>query len=330
MFRASLFLFFSIACFLAACPAPPVSAPPPPPIPLTAGGTPEWLDEAAARCARIASCSHAHDAPRLRDPSACIDWWIARVRSKTEPIHTCLLDAKTCDDVGVCVREPGNRRAAEYCAAHRGVMTACDGDALVSCSSDDAEESALLDCASLAGKCEERRTGGLVVRGCFSPKLCPPGAPDERCDGPGAIVSCHDGAAERVACGPGTRCDQHREGNGELSATCEPIAGHAHCSELGARHCQGDVLVECVVHGHFGDVRVSPCKELGLRCAGSGARAACVIDRALECEAGPARCDGESLAFCAAGRMLKVSCGGLGLGPCDPDALGPAAACGPR
>jgi hypothetical protein len=39
------------------------------------------------------------------------------------------------------------------------------------------------------------------------------------------------------------------------------------------------------------------------------------------------RCEGGKLAFCAAGRLTRVSCEGLGLGPCDPAARGPMAAC---
>jgi hypothetical protein len=121
---------------------------------------------------------------------------------------------------------------------------------------------------------------------------------------------------------------EHKEANGDRGATCEPIAGHAHCSELNARYCDEGRLVECLVHGHFGDPRVSDCKGLGMRCVGSGSRAACVVDRELDCEPGPPRCDGDdALTFCAAGRSVKVSCKGLGLGPCDPDAQGPVAAC---
>jgi hypothetical protein len=313
---------------LAACAQPvrPVA-----PVALNGAGSPAWLDEVAARCARIASCAHPHDAPRLRDPSACVAWWVGRARDDAnDPIHTCVDAARTCGDVNACVHGGADARAAAFCSARSGVMSACEANQLMSCAADAPAESQRVDCGALGARCEEHQTGGLVVRGCFSSRLCPPNAPEERCDGD-AIVTCHDGAVGRVACARGTRCEEHVEPNGERSAMCEPLHEHAHCTEVGGRWCRGDVLIECTVHGHFGDVRVSDCAGAGLRCAsaGEGARAACVVKRPVECEPGPARCDGDDgLAFCAAGRMLKVSCRGLGLGPCDPDAQGPAAACG--
>ncbi len=323
------------AALLAACPSPP---PPPPatpgPLALNDAGTPEWLDDVAARCAKIASCSGAHDTPRLRDPAACIDWWVARVRTRTDPVQKCLAAAKGCGEIAACAHGGvGDPRAAAYCTAHPGVLTACDGNALVSCSGSELAESTRVDCGSVKGTCEERKApGGLVTRGCFSSGLCPDKAPEERCDGPHAVVSCHDGLVERTSCPTGTQCAPHRETNGENGAMCEPFDEHLHCTEVGARYCAGNRLVECVVHGHYGDARISDCGALGLRCVGTsgpGTRAACVIDKPLECEPGPARCEGEDLAFCAAGRRVKVSCRGLGLGPCDADAQGPAAACEP-
>jgi hypothetical protein len=197
----------------------------------------------------------------------------------------------------------------------------------VSCSEDDGTESTSVDCAALGGACEERRAaGGLLVRACFSAKLCPPGAPDERCDG-NAVVACRDGAVERTACAGETRCAEHTEPGGARGATCEHLRAHAHCTQVGARYCQEDLLAECTVHGHYGDTRVTDCKSLGLRCATSGRSAGCMVAKARDCDPSPPRCDGEALAFCAAGRMVKVSCKTLGLGTCDPDAQGPAASC---
>lgn len=291
-------------------------------------GVPAWLDEVAQRCARISSCAHSHDTPRLRDPSACVDWWIDRVRSVNEPVHKCLALAKTCDEIGACVREKGDPRAAEYCRTHPGVLGACDGERLVSCGDDSHAESTGTDCSLIGAHCAEQRVaGGLVVRACFSTKLCPPEAPEARCDGQANIFSCHDGAAFRASCNPGSRCEEHKDNDGEITATCEPLEGHPHCEEVGARYCDHDRLVDCVDHGHFGDVRVSDCAALGLRCRGKGEKAACTIDPRPECEPMPPRCDGEALAFCAAGHVARVSCSALGMGSCDPDARGPEAGC---
>src|SRR5882672_5483135 len=93
-----LTLAVAAASMLAACPppAPPAARPA---MPLNDSGTPAWLDEVAARCAKIASCAHAHDTPRLRDPGACIDWWIARARTPTDSVQACLASAKTCGEI---------------------------------------------------------------------------------------------------------------------------------------------------------------------------------------------------------------------------------------
>src|SRR5262249_13691718 len=145
----------------------------PDPMPVTPQGTPAWLDEVAEKCARVASCAHAHDPPRLRDPGSCVDWFISRMEPKGargDPMRACLVGAKTCDDVGACVHDKPDARAVAFCRAHKGVLTGCDGTALlVSCSEDDGTESTSVDCTALGGACEERRAaGGLLVRGCFS------------------------------------------------------------------------------------------------------------------------------------------------------------------
>jgi hypothetical protein len=41
------------------------------------------------------------------------------------------------------------------------------------------------------------------------------------------------------------------------------------------------------------------------------------------------RCEGDAVVFCAAGRLTKVACSGIGLGACDPAAKGPMAGCAP-
>src|SRR5262249_24875241 len=149
-------------------------------------------------------------------------------------------------------------------------------------------ESTSTDCASLGAHCAEQKVaGGLVVRGCYSSSQCPPGAPEARCDGPSRVVSCHEGAVDRAECSRGTRCEVHEHRDGELAASCEPVETgqpHARCDALGARYCDHDRLIECVAHGHFGDVRVSDCASLGLRCQGKGEKAACVVDPHAECE----------------------------------------------
>jgi hypothetical protein len=222
----------------------------------------------------------------------------------------------------------GDARAAAFCAQRPGVVSGCDGDRLVSCGEDDTHESTVVDCAKIGATCREvKSAGGLVVRACWSPQKCPAGAPEARCDGPGAVLSCRDGAFERVVCRPGTTCEEHRDEAGETVAACE-LPGRRRCDVRGARHCEENRLVECDRSGHYSKVRVTDCVGYGLRCAGVGPRAGCYVPENVECdkELLP-KCDGGSVVFCAAGRLTKISCSSIGLGACDPAAKGPMAAC---
>jgi len=251
-----------------------------------------------------------------------------------DPLRKCLGDAQTCEQISVCMHGGGDAKAAAFCQARPGVVSGCDGDRLVSCGEDDAHESSLVDCAAMGASCREvKAAGGLVVRACWSPQKCPAGAPDIRCDGPGTVVSCRDGAYERVTCRPGTTCEEHKDEGGDSAASCE-LPGRRRCDMKGARHCESDRLVECDRSsngGHFGSAKVTDCVGVGLRCAGTGPRAGCYVPSNVECdkELLP-KCEGGSVVFCAAGRLTKVSCPGIGLGTCDPTAKGPMAACAPK
>src|SRR5262245_28737759 len=107
---------------------PPAKGPPPPAAP----GDPPQLGRIAQACARISACTHAHDASRLRDPSACVDWWLSEPEAN-DPLRQCLAQARACDQVSACLHGGGDARAAAFCA-RPGVVSGCDGDRLVSCS----------------------------------------------------------------------------------------------------------------------------------------------------------------------------------------------------
>lgn len=295
---------------------------------------PAALREIASTCARIASCSRAHDVPRLRDPGTCVDWWFAHADAgEPDPLHACLARATTCQAIETCMHGSGDARAAQFCAARPGVVTGCDGDRLVSCGDDDAPESTVTNCAAMGATCREMKSaGGLVTRACFSPEKCPMGAPEARCEGDAVVVSCHDGAIERARCAPGTRCEQHKDESGEATARCE-LPGRPRCGSLRARRCDGDRLVECTGQDLAGKIHVTDCATFGLRCSGTGPRAGCYVPKDVECdrEMLPKCADnGRSLVFCAAGRTVKVPCSSLGMGSCDPTARGAIAACSPR
>jgi hypothetical protein len=301
--------------------------PPPPPAPPP---DPPALGKIAQACVRLSACTRAPDAARFRDPSACVDWWLAD-SDPNEPLRKCLAQAQGCEQVSTCMRGGGDARAAAFCVQRPGVVSGCDGDRLVSCGEDDAHESIVTDCAAIGASCREvKSAAGLVVRACWSAQKCPAGAPEMRCDGPGSIVSCRDGAYERIACRPGTTCIEKQDEMGDPTASCE-LLGHRRCDVRGARYCENDRLVECERSGPSTKTVVTDCVGFGLRCSGLGPRAGCYVPSNVECDKDMMpRCDGGALVFCAAGRLQKIPCAGIGLDRCDPAAKGSMAACAPR
>ncbi|MFO0735019.1 MAG: hypothetical protein U0270_04035 [Labilithrix sp.] len=310
-FAASSLILGVVA--LACGPAEPPPKPPPAPAPVK---DPAVIATASKACARASACSS-----RFKDPNACVSWWIAPGASET--LKKCLDAATGCEAVTTCLHGGGDAKAAAFCG-NRGVVSGCDGNRLVSCGDDDAHEATVVDCAEMGATCAEiKSAGGLVVRACSAPSKCA-NAPDVRCDGTAAVVSCRDGAYERVVCPAGTKCEEHRDEVGDAAASCV-VPGQRRCVG-GLRRCEDDRLVEC----ERGKAKVTDCVGQGLRCAGVGPRAGCYVPENVECDKEMLpRCDGGNVVFCAAGRLEKIACSSLGLGPCDPSAKGPFAACSP-
>ncbi len=294
------------------------------------------VTEVARTCARITSCGRMHDPTRLRDPSACVDWWLQFVAVAGErPLHDCVHNARSCADVDACTKPPGDERARAACrTAGRGGHIGrengsfCDGKLLVTCNDDDPAQSSVVDCATMNATCgESRGAGGLVTRACLAPSVCPPDAPEARCDGTRAILTCNDGAVARVACPAGFRCDDMRD-EGRASASCAPPED-VRCATAGGRTCEDDTLVDCVAHGHFRAVGITDCRARGLVCAGTGEGSRCAVSRDAACNGRAPRCEGNTLVFCAAGMEARMPCTEAGFAGCDADAHGSDAACAP-
>lgn len=315
------------ASIVAACAGtePPPQAPAPP----VAPADPVWIAEAARACARIASCTRSHDSPRLRDPGSCVEWWwgLRGDPKEPDPLQRCLAGATTCEQIETCMHGGGDARAAAFCVQRPGVVSGCDGDRFVSCG-DDEHESTVVDCAALGATCKELRSpGGLVQRGCWSPAKCPPGAPEARCDGASAVVSCHDGILERNVCRGGTTCEDRKDDDAEPTASCA-FHGAARCDALFPKRCEGDRLVECAGVARERRLHVVDCARLGLRCSGTGPRTSCWVPARVECDKDMLpRCEDGAIVFCAAGRLERVACASLGMGACDPAARGTLVAC---
>ncbi len=312
--------FVSAMVLIAAC-----GAEKPPEVPHVVAPA-EKVSEIARHCARIASCADAHDPTHLRNPTSCTDWWLVSTNEEAELIG-CISRATTCKALEQCTHDPKDLGAGAFCTAHPSVLGVCDGPRLYNCS-DDPSESSATDCAALGGTCVEQRVaGGLVVRGCTSPKLCPPGAPEQRCD-KDAVVRCEDGLADYHACPHGTHCAAHASA-GEVTASCEgesTVGRLQRCAKPGYAACQGDRATFCTLVGKDAWLREQDCNVWGMTCGVRNGRANCMA-RGATCLGADPKCDGDTLVFCAAGTEMRVSCKELGFSKCDPALRGPEAGC---
>jgi hypothetical protein len=275
-------------------------------------GVPAWLPKAAEQCVRIAACSRT---------AVTISECVEDLGAGRSP---CLQQASTCAQVEACGHDVIATRAAEYCKTHPGVLSACADNLWVTCG-ETPEQANAQDCTRIgAGRCvETRATGGLLMRGCASTTLCPSGAPETRCDGARHIISCHDGLAERSECPAGSTCSPDAEGPKCVSQTS------ARCGTSDQAFCVGDTLVECPGSQRTQVAREIDCAAIGLRCVTSGRDASCHVGVMNDCAGGAARCEGDDLVVCAAGRQRRISCAKLGFTKCDPTRRGLEAACAP-
>ena len=83
---ASLFVLVGVACGGSEPPPKPPAAAPVP-------KDPQWLAGVAGACAKIASCTHGNDAPRLRDPGAFGGWLSTIARNRATDFHRRAVDA---------------------------------------------------------------------------------------------------------------------------------------------------------------------------------------------------------------------------------------------
>ncbi len=321
----------ALVASLAACGA--IARPatlPPAPVPSKA---PSSLQRLSETCAKIASCMDSSEAPRLRRPSACVEWWIAHSDpSSPQPLQACFTQATSCSQVAECMQSTGDANADAFCARRPGVFSGCDGDRLITCVDEGKQGRTVKDCASLGATCREiKAPGGLAMQACMASAKCPPGAPESQCDGESAVVFCRDGEVDRVQCRSGTRCQDRNVGRGEATASCELPSMRA-CQAEGTRHCEGNRLMECAEPGTAAPWLVSDCADFGLRCTGAGPRAGCSVPESVECDRNMRpTCDasGKSLVFCAAGRVTTVVCTDVGFAMCRQAPHGADASCGP-
>ena len=284
----------------------------------------EALAGIVRQCARVASCADAHESSIFRTPAACVDWYLVNARDEA-PLAECVMRARSCGDMNACTHGRADQVAETFCKAHPGVLSTCDGNALLTCEGDGSVESTALDCGTLGGTCTERKMGGLVLRGCASPKLCQAGAPEHRCEG-NAVVDCDDGIADKSDCPRGSQCVPGTDAYGAPTARCRSASGRE-CTIAGGAFCDGAVANVCVLNGRFAGLHSSDCGALGLGCTVRSGRVACIERGPEACAFEPATCSGSELRFCAAGQTRHVDCKTLGFHGCDPSGGGGEALC---
>jgi hypothetical protein len=292
----------------------------PQPVVFDGEGVPKWLAETAEHCTRIASCSKPSWLPQLRSASLCVDDSLP-ARSESAARLLCMRSARDCAAVEACLGISSSQRVVQYCKAHPEALSICQGDLWVTCA-EKPEDHLYVDCTKLSGHCSEARlAGGLLVRGCSSPSLCPAGVQEARCDTPRSLVNCHDGMAERTECPSGTRCEVGPDGS-----SCVAAAGPK-CGPVDDSYCMEDTLVECPSSERTRNVRTTDCGSCGLRCVARGKQASCRVGIANDCDGGTSQCVAGELSFCAAGRKLRVSCIKIGFAKCEPALHGLESAC---
>jgi hypothetical protein len=240
-------------------------------------------------------------------------------------VRECGLGANSCAELRAC----GLRGASPTACSGRGKDNPagyCDIDGrALSCWHE--RVAAVRDCPRGGEQCSVREGQATCSLG-----PCPPSIPE------GAPPVCSASGTRVVRCEHGVLSSLDCAAFGLICATGDASAGHpadaacapptAACSGS-SRRCEGDVAVTCF-NGH--ETRVD-CAAAGMACGptdggprGVGACVAPAGTRAPCDPATPARCDGASVRYCAAGQSRSFLCRTLGFGRCVGDANG--ARCG--
>ncbi len=213
------------------------------------------------------------------------------------PHAACVSKAKSCQQVLACLAD------GKPCAA--GQPEQCQGEVATGC---DGERRFTLDCGALGLAC---RVFGGKKAFCVAPAECKSGA-GVSCVGDKA-TTCIDTGSDTFAytadCGvAGKVCSA---GGGADPFGCVPQQSAACASDTFVAKCDGDTTVNCVGGSVFRKV----CGLLGQACvidsaAGAGKVAKCVWGGLC---AGEPACDGDTIAYCEAGKRVGFDCASVGL-----------------
>lgn len=233
-------------------------------------------------------------------------------------IRECGLKANTCGELRTCTLR-GAKPDACVGRGGQGVAGFCDIDGrALSCFKD--KVLAVRDCPRGGEQCAVRGGDAYCALG-PCPADIQEGAPPA-CSGSGTrILRCEKGKLISLDCAAfGLKCVSSGG-----AAVCAPDS--AACSG-NASTCDGHTAVGC---HHGREVRID-CGAGGLACGGAGsAVGACTMppsEKGDKCDPNaPARCDGATIKYCAAGRPRSFPCKAVSFSRCVADGKG--ARCAP-
>jgi hypothetical protein len=275
------------------------------------------LDEVERMCALLTSCDWL-PIPAVLFPAdfqGCVKKMTDEMTSPTAvnfslTMRECGLHADSCAALRACALRGATPEACVG-RGRQGVVGLCDIDGrALTCWHD--EVLAVRDCTRGGEQC-------IVVDGEATCTLgpCPPGIKEgerPRCSASGThLLRCEKGSLVSLNCAAfGLKCTAAGEGAASC-ATSGPL-----CSGT-AKRCDGNVAVGCL-NSH--EVRVD-CDAAGLACASSpgaipvGACAASPPSAGACDFGGKAKCGGDGIQYCYAGRSRSVPCKALGFHKCD-------------
>jgi hypothetical protein len=319
----------SVGVPLAASANPPVT-PPPSVAPASASLTdrarrglvvPPAIDDVEQVCALLMSCPDLPIPPSMvpNDFAAC-EKTIAQQLSSPAAlafsllVRECGLRANSCAELRTCSLRGANPSA---CAGRgrSGVIGYCDIDGrALSCSHD--HIAGVRDCPRGGEQCSVREGQAACSLG-PCPREVAEGSPPTCSTSGTRILQCEHGVLNSLDCDAfGLICAASPGADGGPPvARCAPPT--ATCTGTWSR-CDGDVAVSCY-NGH--EARVQ-CGAAGMTCAtgNEGGRivgSCAATPAATSCDSNaPARCDGATLRYCAAGQPRALLCKALGFNRC--------------
>jgi hypothetical protein len=266
--------------------------------PVKCAGVPVPDASIVRACLLLASCDVI---PQVLSVSECI----AGALPTSGGLPECLLDARTCAEVGAC---RGRGIDTDACLAPRDAQL-CVGNRFVDCGR---APNGFVDCTTLGATCVPYRNEDDTAdqAGCGFPQACPGTEESYRCAGTKRVRCDRDHLLGEDCAARGLVCVQTPTGAVCRSAAgCEPDSGQCDASGSGT-YCDGE-----------GQAMNLDCSRLGFTCQAALGRPGQMECAAPSCSTADAaqcfeECDGPMAHLCLGGQRFSVDCHAYGLKNC--------------